>query len=74
MDIFSIGFNILGYGVLGLIFSLLIGKVVDCWGWCWLIFFGLVMVAIVGLIMVFFIFFFVVIMVILVMFLGYDLI
>ncbi|WLT39214.1 MFS transporter [Synechocystis sp. B12] len=52
MDTFSIGLNILGYGIPGLIFSPLIGKAVDRWGRRWLIPPGLAMAAIAGLTMV----------------------
>lgn len=73
MDTLSIGLNILGYGVPGLIFSPLIGKAVDRWGRRWLIPPGLAMAAIAGLTMVPFIPPLAVTMAILVMSLGYDL-
>ncbi|MBE9204850.1 MFS transporter [Synechocystis salina LEGE 06099] len=73
MNTFSIGLNILGYGIPGLIFSPLIGKAVDRWGRRWLIPPGLAMAAIAGLTMVPFIPPLAVTMAILVMSLGYDL-
>ena len=73
MDTFSIGVNILGYGIPGLIFSSLIGKAVDRWGRRWLIPPGLAMAAIAGLTMVPFIPPLAVTMAILVMSLGDDL-
>ncbi len=73
MDTFSIGLNILGYGISELIFSPLIGKAVDRWGRRWLIPPGLAMAAIAGLTMVPFIPPLAVTMAILVMSLGYDL-
>ncbi|MGI0483783.1 MFS transporter [Pantanalinema rosaneae CENA516] len=53
MDAFSIGLNILGYGIPGLLLSSLIGKAVDRWGRRWLIPAGLVMAALAGIGMIF---------------------
>jgi predicted MFS family arabinose efflux permease len=73
MDTFSIGLNILGYGIPGLIFSPLIGKAVDRWGRRWLIPPGLGMAALAGLTMIPVIPPIAVTMAILVLSLGYDL-
>lgn len=73
MDTLSIGLNMLGYGIPGLIFSPLIGKAVDRWGRRWLIPPGLGMSALAGLTMIPFIPPIAVTMSILVLSLGYDL-
>ncbi|MEG3904566.1 MFS transporter [Microcoleus sp. B4-C5] len=53
MDALSIGLNILGYGVPGLLLSSLIGQAVDRWGRRWLVPAGLVMAAVAGIGMIF---------------------
>lgn len=53
MDALSIGLNILGYGVPGLLLSSLIGQAVDQWGRRWLVPAGLVMAAVAGIAMIF---------------------
>lgn len=73
MNTLSIGINILGYGIPGLIFSPLIGKAVDRWGRRWLIPPGLGMAALAGLTMIPLIPPITVTIAILVLSLGYDL-
>ncbi|MEG4325279.1 MFS transporter [Microcoleus sp. AT3-A2] len=53
MDALSIGLNILGYGIPGLLLSSLIGQAVDRWGRRWLVPAGLVMAAVAGIGMIF---------------------
>lgn len=53
MDALSIGLNILGYGIPGLLLSSLIGQAVDRWGRRWLVPAGLVMAALAGIGMIF---------------------
>ncbi|OWY64616.1 MFS transporter [cyanobacterium TDX16] len=53
MDALSIGLNILGYGIPGLLLSSLIGRAVDRWGRRWLIPAGLIMAALAGIAMIF---------------------
>ncbi|HSF76793.1 MFS transporter [Microcoleus vaginatus] len=53
MDALSIGLNILGYGIPGLLLSSFIGQAVDRWGRRWLVPAGLVMAAVAGIAMIF---------------------
>ena len=53
MDALSIGLNILGYGIPGLLLSSFIGQAVDRWGRRWLVPAGLVMAAVAGIGMIF---------------------
>jgi predicted MFS family arabinose efflux permease len=53
MDALSIGLNILGYGIPGLLLSSFIGQAVDRWGRRWLVPAGLVMAALAGIGMIF---------------------
>lgn len=71
---FGIGFVLIGYGLFGFLFGLVIGRLVDCFGRNYLIFVGFVIVGLLIVVFIINLLVYVVILFVIIFFLGYDMI